>query len=172
MTAPTRPACYFDGIFGRDEGGDPAEESGWLVDDLVSTVRTFPDWLVDDVGIEIAISVLEHRPLKRAVIGWEAAAANGTLEVSPDASGYVLVVGRLGELEVFRAYLDRPYEEYEMWPPEATPARHEEGPGRMSKHRHWVSLRAAVWPVLAPLANAQGGVNIVVDEAKLRARDA
>jgi hypothetical protein len=42
----------------------------------------------------------------------------------------------------------------------------------MGKHRNWVSLRSAVWPALASLANPQGGVNIVVDEAKHRATDA
>jgi hypothetical protein len=31
-----------------------------------------------------------------------------------------------------------------------------------------VSFAAASWPSLAPLANDEGGVNIVVDEAKVR----
>jgi hypothetical protein len=171
MSAPARPPHYYGGVFGNEAGGRPEEESGWLVDDIASTAKMFPDWIAEDAGTAIGLRVLEHRPLQRVVVGWQAAAATGTVEARPDASGYVLVVARLGEREVFRAYLDRPYEEYEMWPPGAAPERDEEGPGRMGKHRNWVSFRAAAWPILASLANAAGGVNIVVDEAKLAASD-
>ncbi len=168
MSAPSRPAFYYDGIFGNDAGGNPAEESGWLVDDFLSVAKSFPDWMVEDLGIEVRLSVTDHRPLKRVVIAWETATAHGTIQASSDPSGYVLIIGSLGDKEVFRAYLDRPYEEYELWPPGADPGKEDEGPGRMGKHKNWVSLRVSAWPALAPLSNRLGGVNIIMDEAKPR----
>ncbi len=58
-------------------------------------------------------------------------------------------------------------EEYAIWPPHAGAAEGE-APGRIGKRAACVSFAAASWPSLAPLANDEGGVNIVVDEAKVR----
>lgn len=74
---------------------------------------------------------------------------------------------RIGEAEMFRGYIGRPYEEYAIWPPHAGAAEGE-APGRIGKRAACVSFAAASWPSLAPLANDEGGVNIVVDEAKVR----
>lgn len=169
MTAPLRPPAYYDSIRGGDADGDPAVESCWIVDDIAGTVKTFPDWRVDETGREVRLAIAAHRPLKRLVIAWEAGNLRGTIEVAPDPSGYVLVVGRLGEGEddVFRAYLDHPYEEYELWPDGVPAGTGEESPGRMSKRRTWVSLSTVAWPTLAA-AGGRDWFNAAVDEEKLR----
>ena len=39
---------------------DPAQASGWLVDDLVSTAETFREWLLEAGGYTIDLAVLER----------------------------------------------------------------------------------------------------------------
>ena len=71
------------------------------------------------------------------------------------------------EAELFRGYIELPYEDYEIWPPHAGAAEGE-APGRIGKGTTWISFAASSWPILSLLANSEGGVNIVVNEAKLR----
>jgi len=88
--------------------------------------------------------------------------ARGGLEITLTsvASGWLGVTARTGEREEFRAWLDRPYEEFEHWPPHAhiPPRRTTEAPGRIGKRLNWINLSAEAWPRLAPLANPSGFV--------------
>jgi hypothetical protein len=58
-----------------------------------------------------------------------------------------------GGASIFRAYLDRPYQEFELWP--AGAAKSDDSPGRMGKRRNWLSLDVEAWPALAPLADGR-----------------
>lgn len=170
MSAPERPPFYYEPLSNGDVSMDPAKASGWLVDDLVSTARTFPEWMTEDAVLTIDLTVLEHEQGRRAVIGWRTAPADGTLMATADPSGWVKLVGATGGREVFTAYLDRPWEQYEFWPPGAKPAKGEEGPGRMGKKQFWIGLGADIWPALGPIADAEGWVHFEIDEKRLRAR--
>ena len=163
MTAPTRAPSYYDPIGGIEM--PPREGVPWLIDTFVSTARWFNDWLVEDVGIPVRLEAAGP-----SSIGFEAPGVSGVIELSADASGWLLAVARIGATEVFRGYVERAYEQCEIWPPNAGSADAEDSPGRIGKRAMWVSFRAEVWPVLAPLANELGGVNISVDEVKLRER--
>lgn len=169
MSAPARKPYYWDHGT-TEEGEDPAVAMGWLIDHFIWSVPYFPDWLVEDKGIEVALRVAEHRPGVLGIIGFTSGGIEGTVQLRPDPSGWVLVTGHVAEAEVFRAYLERPWEQWEFWPPGATPERGEEGPGRIGKHMNWIGANSETWPGLAPIANELGGVHLIVDEEKLRVR--
>lgn len=170
MNPPSRPPIYCDAIGGTEL---PLERAaGWLVDDLASIVRTFPHWRNDDSGTAIVLRLLAHEPEKRTVIGWHGGAATGTLTATPDPSGWLLLVAEHGGREAFRAYVERQYEEYECWPAGSTAPRQADEPGRIGKHQTWVSLSAAAWPGLTPVANALGWLSLAIDDTKLQQRDA
>ncbi|HQZ11910.1 MAG TPA: hypothetical protein PK286_03405 [Devosia sp.] len=170
MSAPARPPFYYEPLSNGEVGMDPAQASGWLVDDLVSTAETFREWLLEAGGYTIDLAVLEHETGRRAVIGWRTAPADGTLVLTADPSGWVKVVGTISGREVFSAYLDRPWEHYEFWPEGARPQRDEEAPGQMGKKQAWVGLRAETWPSLLPIADSFGGVYLAIDDKRLSAR--
>lgn len=165
MTAPARPPVYADAIAGRDDV-PPEEAVPWLIGNFISSAMTFPDWVIDEAAIPVALRVTGP-----ASVRFAAASVEGELVFSADPSGWIVAVATIGSREVFRAYVERNYEEYEVWPPDAgaIPVAGKE-PGRIGKHATWVSLNAAAWPVLRPVANPDGWVNIVVDEDALRRR--
>jgi hypothetical protein len=73
-----------------------------------------------------------------------------------------------GGREVFRAWVDRPYDEYDLWPDcEAVPARRDvDAPGHIGKRRNWINLSTSAWPQLARFANVFGVVALSeADEA-------
>lgn len=73
----------------------------------------------------------------------------GTETTGAELAGWVRVPVTLGGEEVFRGWLDRPYEEYHLWPDAAAASPHEDPPGRGGKRRNRVSLSAAAWPGLS-----------------------
>jgi hypothetical protein len=170
VSAPARPPFYYEPLSNGETSMDPARACGWLVDDLVSAAKTFPEWISEDGALVIDLTVLTHQKEKRAVIGWRTASADGTLTLTADPSGWVKIVGAIRTREVLTAYLERPWEQYEFWPPDAKPATGEEGPGRMGKKQAWVGLGADIWPALAPIANTEGWVHFEIDEDRLRLR--
>lgn len=170
MSAPAKPPFYYELLSNGEVGMDPALASGWLIDDFASAVGAFSEWLLEDAGLTIDLRVAEHEKGKRLVIAWRTAPADGTVTLTPDPSGWVKVVGAISGREVFEAYLDRPWEQYEFWPPGAMPVKDEEAPGRIGKKEHWVSVPADTWPALRPIANPEGGVHFSIDEDRLRAR--
>lgn len=75
----------------------------------------------------------------------------GRITLSPDPSHWVKVEVFLGAFRVLVAYLDRPWEEYELWPSGAV-EKTDEAPGRIGKRRNWVNLSVTAWPVLERFA--------------------
>jgi len=163
MTAPARPPSYYDAFDAVELS--PRKGIPWLIENFVSTAKWFNDWVVEDVGMPVRLHAAGP-----SSIGFEAGGVSGTIELSADRSGWLLAVARIGPSEVFRGYVERQYEQYEIWPPNAGRADAEDAPGVIGKRAHWIGLSPEVWPALAPLANELGGVHIAVDEAKLRER--
>ena len=64
----------------------------------------------------------------------------------------------LAGAEIWRGYIDRPYEELNIWQPGAVfPARRtQEAPGRIGKRLTWLVLDGNTWPALAPIVNDVG----------------
>lgn len=161
MSAPERPPIFNDAIAGREI--PPSEAADWFIGNFVSLAGTFPDWLVEDTEIAVTVS-----PQGQAEIGFSARGVTGTIAFSQEPGGWIEAVASAGGREVFRGYIERAYEQYEVWPANAGAASGE-APGRIGKHGTWVSLAAAAWPALAPLAPG-GWLNAAADEDALRGR--
>lgn len=80
----------------------------------------------------------EHR--NRAELTFASTLGDGTVILEPSAGGWLRAEVRCGGRTVFRAWLDDPYEELELWPDGASGEG--DPPGRISKRGAWVQLRA------------------------------
>lgn len=153
--APKTPA-----YFGDDEIGSEHGMARWLVDSFAGVPDIYSEWFVDGDTAEtpFQVALLVHEPGRRTVLGIGCGAIAGEVSFAPDPSGYVLVTGSNGGKELFRAYLDRPYEDFDLWPAGAVfdPKRVVDAPCRIGKRRSWMVLDTRVWPGLAKLANGAG----------------
>ncbi len=162
MSAPARPPSFFNAMTGADVPYPEAlREPGFLLDDLAGDVKIWPYWLLDDDSQRrITLTLVEHVREQRAVIGFAVDGVSGTVTATPDPSGYLRIAVEAGGAVFLAAYVERIWEEYELWPPGAVAAFGAEAPGRMGKHRSWVSISAAGWPALAAIANRNGWLNV------------
>lgn len=161
MSAPKTPPHYWDLLTGADESMNPLEAVRWVLADLATVPARYPRWLLDDdSGREFTLQVLADGPGDELRLGLSAEGLSVDISCSRDASGYVRLVARVAGREVFVGYLDRPFEEYDIWPPGAAfaPRRTEEAPGRIGKRMSWIVLDSRAWPEIAPLANSAGFV--------------
>jgi hypothetical protein len=160
--APHWPPCFFD-LFNAETGLDPASEVPFLIDSLVSEVPRTPDWRVDEPGGPvIRLSVISYAK-HAAQAAFVADGASGVIAFSGDPSGWLQIDVTMSGTHAFCAFFDRPYEEHHLWPAH-TATEASDPPGRMGKKRNWLSLQAEAWPVLRPLANAGGWVNLMAME--------
>jgi len=162
MTAPSRPPSFFDQLAGRDTPQpDALREPGFLLDSLANDATLWPDWLLDDDSQRrIVLRLVEHVREQRAVIGFSLDKLSGTVTAMPDPSGYLRIEVEIDGASVLTAYLERIWEEHELWPPDVSANPGDEAPGRLGKHRSWVSISATGWPVLAGVANENGWLNL------------
>jgi hypothetical protein len=73
------------------------------------------------------------------------------LDLTARSDGWVEGVVSIDGREMLRFFLERPYEEYEFFPPgHSGNAPPMEAPGRIGKRLTWAQVRAADWPSLAP----------------------
>jgi hypothetical protein len=168
MKAPARPPSFFDALSGADVTGAAAQgEPGYLLDDLAGDVRAWPHWLIDDGSQRrIRLTLVAHDPGERAVIGFAVGSVAGRVTATPDPSGYLRIMVEVAGAVVLVAFAERVWEEYDLWPPGAVAGFGEEPPGRMGKHRNWLSISASGWPVLAGVANSGGWLNLMQLEEK------
>lgn len=154
MNPPGRPPVFCDPVYGRETTApDTGELVGRLIDSLADDARDWPHWVIEaDSGLPVRLTMPAHEPGRSARIGFAAQGVEGVIEAVPDPSGWLLATAKIGGAEVFRAYVDRPFEEYALWPAGADAGPDEEEPGRVGKKRWWLGLSAAAWPVLSPLA--------------------
>lgn len=168
MSAPARQPHYYDMLGYEQDGLKAGPELAFLIDQVASTATTFPDWISEDLGIPLRLSLISNERGVRTVLSMRAAGHEATVTFSADPTGWMLIVGEHAGREAFRAYLDRPYEMFEFWPAGAKPGPDEEGPGKVGKKIFWVGLHSTVWPALSSFANELGGVYFEIDEEKLR----
>lgn len=156
MPPPLMKPSFFD--IGTGEAyADAAWAAAWVIDQLASSAEIFAEWVDEHTGAEVSVG-LRARGEGSATIWFEAEGVYGEIALSVDASGWI--AANYGGV---RAWIDRPYEELDLWP-ENTAARASEAPGRIGKRMNWLSLDAKAWPVLAPLANPHGWVNLRIRE--------
>jgi hypothetical protein len=162
MTAPARPPSFFNSLTGRDkDAAGSGRQAGFLIDDLASDARNWPNWLLDDDSQRrITLSLIEHVTEQRVVIGFVVDRVQGTVTATPDPTGYLRVVVTFEGADYLTLFVERIWEEYELWPPGAAAEIGEEAPGHLGKHRSWVSISASGWPVLAAIANTHGWLNV------------
>jgi hypothetical protein len=161
---PKRAPFFFDFMSGKEHTfPDTAGEMAATIERIASEARHFTEWKIDDgplAGLPISLNVIEYSYGQRAVIRAETSHGAAILSIAPDPSGWVRIDASWNGVDAFTCYLDHGYEQYGFWPPGATPAPHEEEPGRFGKKLAWVGLDTAKWPVLAPLANEFGGLTL------------
>lgn len=154
-TPPVTPPYFGDLMLGRPEGEDPAEASRYAVDSIADVPHLSPLWRLED-GPSFTLRLTTYERYRRAEL--ELREIEVSIVFETDASGYVRVTGRRHGENLFRAWLDRPYEEYDLWPSgaEFPERRTYDAPGRIGKRLTWIVLDTRVWPALAPLANDAG----------------
>ena len=157
---PKTPPHYDD--FTEPEDGpqnDAMASAAWLLDSLVHVAGYEPRWLIDDEsGRMVEVKAISHVKQRSGVLSLRCGTLEARLNLAVDASGYVCATAELAGVEVFRGYIDRPYEELDIWPAgaEFAPRRTEEAPGRMGKRLSWLVLDSKAWPPIAPIANEVG----------------
>ena len=169
-TPPPVPPSWFDGMIG---GETPPRIAAAALDDFADALSNAPHWLLETgCGGAITLRVCSHRQGERLEIAAELAGEPVQIVLEPHVSGWLSIAAMCIGQEVFRAWLDRPYEEFEFWPEGAAipSGRTIDPPGRIGKRRNWINLSAAAWPQLARLANAAGIVAAIELEAPMMAR--
>lgn len=163
MSAPARTPRFFNALIGAHTPyPDALREPGFLLDDLAGDVKIWPHWLLDDNSQRrITLTLVEHVPEQRAVIAFAVDGISGTITATPDPSAYLRIVAEVDGTVYLTTYVERIWEEYELWPPDAMATFGVESPGRMGKHRSWASISAAGWPALAGIANSSGWLNLM-----------
>lgn len=156
---PKTPPYFADLWGGRDAGLDPHEASRFAIDDFAAVPELLPVWVLDDEarGLpQFTLLCARHEPGRVA----ELQSGGLTIRFATDPSGYVRVTARLHSETLLTAYIDQPYEDYDLWPPGAAfpELRTADAPGRIGKRRSWVVLDTRTWPTLAPYANDAGYV--------------
>ena len=156
---PQTPPHYFDFTDPDGPQNDPLPAAAWLLDNLVLAAGADPRWIFDDDsdrGVELA--VIEHQPGQGGTIAITSGGVALLLSLAVDPSGYVRATVDHAGAEIWRGYIDRPYEELDIWPPGAVfPAlRTVEAPGRIGKRLTWLVLDSRPWPALTPIVNNAG----------------
>lgn len=156
--APSWPPYYFDLADPDGPGDAPKVIVPILIDWLAHETTHTPDWRIDQPdGALVRLSLIEKSD-DEARIGFAAGEAEGVIRLVHEASGWLGVEVTMDGAEVFRAWADRPYEEYELWPGGA--AKAPDSPGSMGKKRNWLSLNTNAWPQLRELADGGNWLNL------------
>lgn len=170
-SSPPVPPSWFEGLTGGEM--PPRIAATAALDDFADALGNAPRWLLETgSGGAITLRVSSHRQRERLEFLVELAGECAQLVLEPHASGWLSIAAMCSDQEVFRAWLDRPYEEFEFWPEGAAvpPHRNAEAPGRIGKRRNWINLSAAAWPQMARFANAAGIVAAIEVEAPIMER--
>ena len=159
---PKRKPWFFDGATGREfTAPETADEMKAAIDRIGFEAEHFPHWVIDDGpfgGLAITLSLIDRDWGKPTTVLAKTGQGDAWIVAEPDPSGFVRVSVDWRGVRVFTAFLDRPYEQYELWPPDAEDEG--EAPGYVGKRMSWVGLDVAAWPVLQPLANPYGGLTL------------
>ncbi len=140
---PIRPPHYFD------DNDQPATlgSARWLLSSLCGFARSAPLWRDRD-GRDIAVQVVRETD-QDALITLKGA-IDGRIALSIDPSLWVRADVYRGEVWFARGWIERCYEECEIWPDGADgiigPKVEDDPPGRISKRGYWIQFDTTQWP--------------------------
>ena len=137
-----------------DRGDDPALAAHFYAADFSRILAAEPLWLATGgweirPGVSNATDSAHSTPFTAHHPG-SGCLMEGHVALSAAPSDWVKIELFLGGLRVFVAYLDRPWEEFALWPSGATKTR--EAPGHIGKRQNWLTLDAGAWPTFERLA--------------------
>lgn len=138
---PTRAPHYFN----NDQHGWPiADCAGFLVSTLAHFVKPALEFRGDANG-HVWCAQLDKTSARLTFTSDQGA---GHVQLDVHESGWVKAEVFVFGAPVFRAWLDEPYEEKELWPDgaDAIVAPDGDPPGRISKRGRWLQLRCADFP--------------------------
>lgn len=156
---PLTPPHHFDFTDPDGPQNAPLPAAAWLLDSIVLAARAEPHWIIDDASSRaVDLAVTEHQPGQGGTIAITSGPIALLLRLAVDASGYVRASVEHAGAEIWRGYIDRPYEELDIWPPAAVfeARRTTEAPGRVGKRLTWLVLDSKPWPALATIVNDKG----------------
>lgn len=140
---PIRAPMFFD------DGDGPATlaSARWLLSVLCQFASFSRLWR-DRAGCDIAVK-LERETDDGALISFSGA-IHGRIELSIAPSLWVRADVYLGDTWFARGWIERCYEECEIWPDGADgvigPRVEDDPPGRISKRGYWIQFDTAQWP--------------------------
>lgn len=157
-----RPEFFDGGTGGQDP---PAGALHDFAQSLAGVARCDADWIIETAG---------GRHVRLAQGSWSATGARlhfesgdvaGIIALDGAAGGWVRISVTMAGRTVFTGFMERVWEDYELYPPGTTcRPRDADAPGRVGRRRSWLILSAAAWPQLAPLANEAGFVRAIVSD--------
>jgi hypothetical protein len=141
VTPPLRRPHYFDN---EAHGWAIAECAAALVDRLAGFVKPALEFKGDAHG-RIWCVELEQA---RARLAFTSDKGDGHVQLDVHQSGWVRAQMFVADACVFRAWIEEPYEEKELWPDGADGivAAIDEPPGRISKRGRWLQVKTADFP--------------------------
>lgn len=142
-TPPVRPPHYF----WDEEGPATLGSAQFLLGLLCDFAGLSPVWK-DRAGREIVVSVA-HETKQDALITLRGA-LEGRIELSVAPSLWVRAEVYLGGAWFGRGWIERCYEECEIWPDGSDgvvgPLVADDPPGRISKRGYWLQFDTSQWP--------------------------
>lgn len=144
---------FFDFVTAGQESPAQALTSFALALDTAVTVE--PDWIIESAGNRPVRLTLIDGWLDGVRVGFESLDVRGEFALAAYPSGWVVVTAKIDGREVFSAFAERIWEEFELYPagcPRRPAGKDAEAPGRLGKRMRWMVLSAEAWPQLAPLA--------------------
>jgi hypothetical protein len=111
--APATRPLWFDAATGGE-----ALPARWTVEDIARSLSPSAEWTLESLPSGTAPLVLRPRlDDDRLILGARLGDRSVEITLTPDVSGWVRVTAAFNGSSAFCAFLDRPYEEFELWPP-------------------------------------------------------
>lgn len=151
---PARLPFHFEPVWGEDHVVTPSETFGTMAGRLETSLKPGGVWRVGPWRFEL-VDLPRAAPdrLDAAFRAWRDDASGHSvpvsLAISVHPSGWIEAAVNVGGGAPFLFYVERVYEEFDIWP--AGSGCSVEETGRMGKRCSWVQLKAGEWPELAAL---------------------
>lgn len=142
-----RPPLRAPHFFDDNDGPATLASARWLLSTLCRFASFSRLWR-DRAGRDVAVTLA--RETEDAALISFSGALDGRIELSIAPSLWVRADVYLGEAWFARGWIERCYEECEIWPDGAAgitgPNVEDDPPGRISKRGSWIQFDTAQWP--------------------------
>lgn len=153
---PQRPPYHHDAVYGDDFIATPEYTLAALAHRLSGVLEFDGPWTLGDWHV-VATRTGKSDGSGPFEAGFRATRDPGgetvdvALHIAVHASGWLEARLTLGSGQQHAFFIERVYEEFDIWPP-LSPCTADEA-GRMGKRCSWVQLKAEFWPELAGFAD-------------------